>query len=119
MDELRFFREKIPSDALGPAARVAPIGRRTPPELVEVLAQCDGRRSIAEIGRRIGQLEFEVTRAVFQLATAGLVSVVPPRPEGPAAIAEAFNRALVELHRACDAAGKGAELRGGGRAVRR
>jgi hypothetical protein len=113
VDELRFFREKIPSDAWVPTQLAPPSGRRPPPELVEVLAQCDGRRSIAEIGRRIGQLEFEVTRAVFQLTAAGLVGVMPPRPEGVPAIVEAFDLALREIHRACDApgVGKGAELR--------
>jgi hypothetical protein len=112
MDELRFFREKVPSDTWIPVP-VASNGRKTPPELVEILAQCDGRRSVAEVGRRIGQLEFEVTRAVFQLATAGLVVVTAPRPEGVPAIVETYNRAIVEIHRACDEAGSGRELRAG------
>jgi uncharacterized protein DUF4388 len=112
MDELRFFREKVPSDAWIPVPAAA-SGRKVPPELVELLAQCDGRRSIAEIGRRIGQLEFEVTRGVFQLAAAGLVAVTAPRPEGVAAIVEAYNRAIVEIHRACDEAGSGPVLRAG------
>jgi len=111
MDELRFFREKIPGEAWVPTLLQPPSGRKAPPELCSVLEQCDGRRSIAEIGRRIGQLEFEVTRAVFQLATAGLVSVGPPRLEGPAAVVEAFDRALAEIHRTADEAGKGKELR--------
>jgi hypothetical protein len=113
MDELRFFREKVPSDAWIPAPLPAAAGKKAPPELASVFAQCDGRRSVAEIGRRIGQLEFEVTRAVFQLVGAGFVTVNAPRPEGPMAIVAAFNAALIEIHRACDAAGKGAELRGG------
>jgi hypothetical protein len=111
VDELRFFREKIPGDTWVPTLLMPPSGRKAPAELTAVLEQCDGRRSIAEIGRRIGQLEFEVTRAVFQLATAGLVAVVPPRMEGPAAVVEAFDRALVEIHRAADEASKGKELR--------
>ncbi|MGH7298611.1 MAG: DUF4388 domain-containing protein, partial [Polyangiaceae bacterium] len=64
-DELRFFREKIPSDGWVPTP-LAPAGRKPPPELADLFSHCDGRRSIAEIGRRIGQLEFEVTRGVFQ-----------------------------------------------------
>jgi hypothetical protein len=112
MDELRFFREKVPSDAWIPAP-VATSGRKAPPELVELLSQCDGRRSIAEIGRRIGQLEFEVTRGVFQLAAAGLVVVTAPRPEGVGPIVETYNRAIAEIHRACDEAGSGRELRAG------
>jgi hypothetical protein len=111
VDELRFFREKIPGDGWVPTLLAPPSGRKTPPELCPVLEQCDGRRSIAEIGRRIGQLEFDVTRAVFQLATAGLVAVVPPRLDGPASVVEAFDRALAEIHRTSDQAGKGKELR--------
>ncbi|HEY8040152.1 MAG TPA: DUF4388 domain-containing protein, partial [Polyangiaceae bacterium] len=111
MDELRFFREKIPSDAWVPAPLPTAAGKKAPAELSEVLAQCDGRRSVAEIGRRIGQLEFEVTRAIFQLVAAGLVGVTAPRLDGPVAVVDAFNRALVEIHRACDRAGKGRELR--------
>jgi Domain of unknown function (DUF4388) len=113
MDELRFFREKIPSDAWIPVPVASVSGRKAPAELVEVLAECDGRRSVAEIGRRIGQLEFEVTRAVFQLATSGFVTVTAPRPEGTAAIVEAYNRAMAEIHRACDEAGSGRGLRAG------
>jgi hypothetical protein len=113
MDELRFFREKIPSDGWVPAQLPHMAGKTPPPDLGDVLAQCDGRRSVAEIGRRIGQLEFEVTRAVFQLMTAGFVSVDPPRPEGVAALVGVFNGALSAIHAACDAAGKGNELRSG------
>jgi hypothetical protein len=112
MDELQFFREKIPNDTCVPTPH-AGSAKKPPAELAELLAQCDGRRSIAEIGRRIGQLEFEVTRGVFQLVTAGLVTVAAPRPEGAAALVEAFNGALAEVHRACDLAGKGRELRTG------
>jgi hypothetical protein len=113
MDELRFFREKIPSDAWVPVLAPGAAGRKAPPELAEVLTEVDGRRSVAEIGRRSGQLEFEVTRAVFQLAAAGFVTVTAPRPEGIAAIVETYNRAMVEIHRACDEAGSGAALRTG------
>jgi len=111
MDELRFFREKIPSDAWIPVPSGG--GKKPPQELAEIWAQCDGRRSVAEIGRRIGQLEFEVTRAVFQLVAAGLVTMAAPKPEGPVAIIQAFNEALVEVHRVCEAAAKSRELRSG------
>jgi hypothetical protein len=112
-DELRFFREKIPSDAWVPMPLAASAAKKPPPELEGVLAECDGRRSIAEIGRRIGQLEFEVTRAVFQLSAAGFVAVQLPRPAGIEGALEAFNAALVAIHAACDAASKGRELRAG------
>jgi hypothetical protein len=108
MDEMRFFRERIPNDEYIPTQK----GDKKPPdELADVLAQVDGKRSIAEIGRRTGQLEFEVTRAVYQLLQGGFVTVAAPRPRGPVAIVGAFNPALVEIHSKCDAAGKGSELR--------
>jgi hypothetical protein len=110
MDELHFFREKVPNDTYIPTP--VPNNKRVPPDdLLEVFGQCDGKRSIAEIGRRIGQLEFEVTRAVFQLMSGGFLGIAAPHPEGAEAIVEAFNPAFVEIHRRCDAAKKGSELR--------
>jgi hypothetical protein len=111
MDELRFFREKVPNDTYIPVT--TPVQKRPPDELLEIYQQCDGKRSVAEIGRRIGQLEFEVTRAVFQLINGGFLVVIAPRPQGPEAIVDAFNPALAEIHRRCDAAGKPGELRDG------
>ena len=111
MDEMRFFRERIPNEDYIPV----PItkDKQPPNELLEVWHEVDGKQSIAEIGRRIGQLEFEVTRAVFQLIRGGFVQMVAPRPRGAEAIVEAFNPALIAIHRACDEFGKGAELRDG------
>jgi hypothetical protein len=109
MDEMRYFRERIPNDEYIPSPKANE--KRPPEELADVFAQCDGKRSIAEIGRRTGQLEFEVTRHIFQLLQGGFVTVAAPRPRGPVAIVQAFNPALVEIHTKCDAVGKGGELR--------
>jgi hypothetical protein len=110
MDEMRFFREKIPNDNFVPV--VVP-GKKPPDDLAGVFAAIDGQRTIADIGRVVGNLEFEVTRSVFQLVSSGCVFVQAPRPHGPEEIVEAFNLALAEIHERCDAAGKGAELRDG------
>jgi hypothetical protein len=110
MDEMRFFREKIPHDGYIP---VPVPGKKPPDDLADLFAKIDGTKSIAEIGRSIGQLEFEVTRGVFQLISSGCVFVVAPRPRGPEAIVETFNPALAAIHERCDDAGKGAELRDG------
>jgi hypothetical protein len=110
MDEMRFFREKIPNDGYIP---VPVPGKKPPDDLADLFAKIDGTKSIAEIGRSIGQLEFEVTRGVFQLVSSGCVFVVAPRPRGPEAIVETFNPALAAIHERCDDAGKGAELRDG------
>jgi len=110
MDEMRFFREKIPDDGFVPV----PLPSKRPPEdLGEIYAHIDGERSIADICRTSGHLEFEVTRAVFQLVSSGFVFVQAARPRGPEAIVETFNRALVPIHEHVDAAGKGAEFRAG------
>src|SRR5579872_772085 len=61
MDEMRFFREKVPNESYIPTPTAN--AKKPPEDLAEVYGQCDGKRSIAEIGRRIGLLEFEVTRA--------------------------------------------------------
>ena len=117
MDEMRFFREKVPNENYVPVPKPLPSDSSTqsiPPEdSMEVYAECDGKRSIADIGRRIGQLEFEVTRTVFQLLRGGFLTMHAPRPEGAEAIVAAINPALAEIHKQCDAAKKGAELRDG------
>ena len=88
MDELKYFRDKIPSSSYVPAK----VPGRTPPDaLREVFELCDGRRSLDDIGRAVGQLEFEVTHAVFQLVSSGCVVVNPPRPRAREAIVEVFN----------------------------
>jgi hypothetical protein len=110
MDEMRFFRDKIPNDGYIP---VPVPSTRPPDDLVEIFGKIDGTRSVADIGRAIGQLEFEVTRAVFQLVTSGCCFVVAPRPRGPEAIVETFNPALAVIHEKSDAVGKGTELRDG------
>ena len=110
MDEMRFFREKVPNDQYIPL----PVsGKKPSDDLLKVFEVCDGKRSIADIGRATGQLEFDVTRSVFQLVSSGCVTVNAPRPRGPEAIVEMFNPALVAVHERCDAAGKGAEIRDG------
>jgi Domain of unknown function (DUF4388) len=111
MDEMRFFRQKVPTEDYVPTATAN--AKKPPDDLLEVFAQCDGRRSVAEIGRRIGQLEFEVTRAVFQLLSGGFLTIASPRPQGAEAITGVFNRALLEIHKMCDGANKGTELRDG------
>jgi hypothetical protein len=109
MDEMRFFRERIPNDGYIPVRKAG--DKKPPDELADAFAQCDGKRSIAEIGRRTGQLEFEVTRSVFQLLQGAFITVSAPRPQGPVAIVAAFNPALIDIHAKCDEVGKGNELR--------
>lgn len=108
MDELAFFRDKIPSDGYIP---VPVAGKEPPEELKDVFSLCDGKRSIQQIGLASGKVEFDVTHAIFRLLGAGVVSVSPPRPEGAEAVVEIFNPALAAIHAAADAAAKGPDLR--------
>jgi hypothetical protein len=110
MDEMRFFREKVPNDQYIP---VPVPGKKPADDLTQVFDECDGAKSVADIARATGRPEFEVTRAVFQLVSSGCVAVVAPRPHGPEAIVETVNPALFAVHERCDAAGKGADLRDG------
>jgi len=110
VDEMRYFREKIPNDSYIPSK----VHGKTPPdELRAVYDACDGRRSVSELGRVIGKLEFEVTRGIFQLTSGGYVTLAASKPQGAEAIVEVYNPALAALHEAADGAKKGQELRDG------
>jgi hypothetical protein len=55
--------------------------------------------------------ELEVTRALFELAQAGYISIDPPRTQGPRAIVEVFNQAMSIVMRELDAVGAGQTIR--------
>jgi hypothetical protein len=95
MDETKYFRERVPSDQHVPAR----LPDRSPPEeeFLKVYEAIDGVRSVSDIGRVVGQGEFEVTQALFQLVQSGRVVVHAPRPTGPAAIVALFNEAMTSI----------------------
>jgi hypothetical protein len=108
MDESKYFRERIPSDNHVP---LPVAGRNDPPqEVAEVFFACDGRRSVLDICRACGRSEFEVTRALFQLAQSGFVHISAPTPTGPQALASIFNDAISTIFRATSQANKAREL---------
>ena len=45
-----------------------------------LLVAIHGTRSVADLGRQLGQGEFEISRAIFQLVQSGHVAIHPPRP---------------------------------------
>lgn len=111
-DEIRYFREKIPSAEYVPV-RVPAI---TPPlpDYEATYRMIDGARSIEELGRITGRGEFAVTKDVFCLVRSGHVAVQPPRrTQTPVAIVELANKLLEIIHLTADAAHKGRELRKG------
>jgi hypothetical protein len=108
MDEMRYFRDRIPSDQHVPE-RVP--GAKPPANPPKVWAAVDGTRSIADLCRVAGQSEFEITQALFQLLQSGHLTVKTPRPTGPAAVVALFNEAIGLIFREVDAIGKGGEVR--------
>jgi Domain of unknown function (DUF4388) len=111
MDELQFFREKVPNGRYIP--HVVPGHKAIPEELAKVFQAIDGKRNIEEIGIVRGTMEFELTKTVYQLVSGGYVKLVQPKPVGASAIIEVINPAIIMVHTACDSAKKGAELRSG------
>jgi len=80
MDELRYFRQKIPSSEHIP---LKVENRGTPAEeLQKVYAVVDGLLSVEELGRNTGLGEFETTKALYSLVQAQYVVIHPPRVSG-------------------------------------
>jgi hypothetical protein len=109
MDEVKYFRERIPSDEHIPAQVQGKAD--VPDELSFVFSSCDGHRSVAEVGRACGMTEFEITQAIFQLVQSGHLKVEPPKPTGAPALVAIFNDAIREIHRTAQAHGLDGALR--------
>jgi uncharacterized protein DUF4388 len=112
MDEMRYFRLKIPSAEHVP---VRNEGRSAPDaEFSLAYGAVDGRSSVGEVGRTSGRGEFEITKLIYGLVQSGHVSIHPPRAAGgPPALVAAANGALTEIFRAANAAGRADEVRSG------
>jgi len=109
MDEMRYFRDRIPSEQHVPSIN---DGGKAPPEGAgKIWGAIDGVRSIASICRVVGQGEFEVTQAIFQLVQSGHVTVLTPRPTGSAAVVALFNEAISLIFHDLDVVGRGGEVR--------
>ena len=110
MDELRYFREKIPSAAHIP---IKNENRGTPPEELEkVFSAIDGKLSVEDVGRGTGLGEFETTKALYALVQSKHVSIHPPRVSGgPTALVGAANEALRAIFSAAERAGKAGDVR--------
>lgn len=104
MDEVKYFRERIPSEEHIPV----PIQGRSAPdaELATVFAACDGTRSVAAVGRVCGLAEFDVTQQIFQLVQSGFLHIIAPRPTNPEAVVAIFNEAMREISGAAGHAGQ-------------
>jgi hypothetical protein len=113
MDEIRYFREKVPSAEYVPE-RVASPPAAPPAEYAPTYTLIDGAKSVAELGRVSGRGEFAVTKDVYGLERSGFVVIKPPtRAGGALAVLDLANRSLRAIHAFADAVGKGRELRKG------
>jgi Domain of unknown function (DUF4388) len=109
MDEVKYFRQRIPGNEWVPAH----TDRESPPEdLMAVYELVDGKRDVREIGRLSSQGDFEITKSLYTLCQSGHISVHPPRVEGGVhAMVSTANTALRAIHRQVDRDGKGTLFR--------
>jgi hypothetical protein len=109
LDELRYFRQKIPSADFVPARTEK---GNPPPDHAATHAAIDGAASIEQIGRLTGRGEFETTKSVYALLQSKHAVLHPPRlAGGAAAVVARANTALTALHQRVDTVGKGTMLR--------
>lgn len=110
MDEMRYFRERVPSADYIPFRLSA--SEPPPAEFHATFAAIDGALTIEGVGRATGRGEFETTKDVYGLLRSKHVAVHPPRLDGGlAAVVETANEALRHVHREADAAAIGGDLR--------
>ena len=96
MDEMRFFRERVPNDDYIPAPKASDkqAPRRARRGLRSVRRQAEHRRD--RPAHRAARVRGDARG--LPAHPGGFVTVAAPRPRGPVAIVEAFNPALVEIH---------------------
>jgi hypothetical protein len=112
LDEMRYFRQKIPSADYVPC-QVEGAGE-PPAEWAELYAAVDGRRTIDELGRLTGKREFETTKAVYQLAQSKYLTVRAPRlMGGTQAIVDTANSAMEGIFRALKGNAKSSAVQSG------
>lgn len=111
MDEINYFRERIPSDEHIPI-KTNKKGEPSEP-LRKVYAVIDGEVSMTDLGRLCEMSIFDLTQAVFQLCQSGHVQIRPPKPTDPIAIVETFNAAMRLILKSVEQAdkAKAADLR--------
>jgi hypothetical protein len=111
VDEIKYFRERIPSGEHIPRRSPGSIGP-VPAELENTYWAINGVASIAELGRMTGRGEFALTKDVFTLLRHGTIYLSPPSTAGSnQAIVALVNDALKWLHALVDEAGRGGPFR--------
>jgi hypothetical protein len=108
MHEARYFRSIMPSVRHVPVRvpdQPAPEGDPNP-----VFELIDGERSIADLCRALGQGEYDVSRAIFQLIQSGHVVIGAPHV-APLVAVDVCNRAVALIVRELDAMDQGDAVR--------
>jgi hypothetical protein len=108
MHEMRYFQARVPSPAHVPLAIAGPPPAELDP--AGVYRAIDGKRSVNDLCRLLGESQFIVTRALFQLVHNGYVSITPPHVEPLAAVA-VCNEAVALILRELDAMDQGDQVR--------
>ena len=112
IDEMRYFRQKIPSADHVPVR--ADVRDAPSDEYLATFQAVDGIRSIEEIGRIRGLGEFATTKQLYGLIQSKHIVIHPPRLSGgPHALVGLANEALRRVFEAVDASGKGGQVREG------
>src|SRR5262249_493277 len=127
MDELAYFREKIPSPSAIPCIRSGAPQAQPPEEHPRiVLALCDGMRSADDIARESKLGEFDATHALYQLIQSGYIEIRAEwdvshsglsRPAasggrpGLVRLVDVFNELLARIHGTLEASNKAERFR--------
>lgn len=110
-DEIKYFRDRIPSSEHIPS-QVHGFTGGVPAELESTYQLVNGKWSIAELGRQSGRGEFAITKDLFSLLRQGSVTLAPPKSESShEATVVLGNDALRNVHRYADDAGIGGSFR--------
>lgn len=110
-DEIKYFRDRIPSSEHIPC-QIHGYNGSVPAELDATFQIIDGKSNIVELGRRSGRGEFAVTKDIFSLLRQGSVTLGPPDSESSyQATVVLGNEALKNVHRYADDAGVGGSFR--------
>jgi hypothetical protein len=128
IDELSYFREKLPSSQLVLERRQPTPAQKLEPREEGVLLLVDGTRDIAAIARLSHLGEYETIKAMYRLVTSGFVEakkeptvMVPMEPATPtdsiedvfAKVVDAFNSVYAKIFSAVSQRGKAQTLQKG------
>ncbi|MBW2456782.1 MAG: DUF4388 domain-containing protein [Deltaproteobacteria bacterium] len=110
LDEIRYFRQRIPSEDWVPVK--TEVAEPPSEEWRDLYDAIDGQRNVADLGRLSGWGEFETTKAIYTLTQSKHVKMCRPRMVGGAeGVVVAANDALRTIHQRVDEVGRGTGLR--------